>query len=1342
MISTKIFVLMAIGAALSVVRTAPVTIPNEGVLTNQDTCTTPNCVATATGIYDDMNSDADPCEDFSQFTCGGFYAKVNVTEENPAFDFTNRIRSRNSAIIRAISDPALGQSPTPAPGDTAAQSNLKKLHDLFTSCMDEKEIQRRGRKPLVDEINRALSLLPDVSATMDKTGLAKAFARLIKLQTSPIVTLSVYSHLYNPDVNVIRLRPAGLSMDLEKYNQTLPDSAALAKDIASKFQAILGPEPTNTTTSSAPEQIDQKWIDAAAGVVKFEASWAQALLASPAPTQTGDAAESNPWTIAEMNTVTPSINWNVLVSELLPAGETYTRPIYSTMLDPFHGLETVLKAASTETLRNYVAWRIISDEIKRLGAPYYTGPPSTKRWEVCLDAVHENLGEVAGHYFVENTLPGNSKIVFKSMIDSVLSSYGEAFQTLDWLDQSTRDNALKKLHAIVEMIAESSDAPNTESSASLEEYYRNYTVDASDYFGNLVRNSLWFVENNFAMVNKSVNREMMNSPPDTINAFYGPNTNEIYFPAGMLQPPFFHVDNPEYMNYGGMGVVAGHEIGWWSPSTEKAFEDKSQCIVDQYSAFTVKGPDGKDYNVDGKNTLGENIADNGGIKYAYRAWEKAYKLDPIGTSHKNFKLPGLEKYTPEQMFFISYGRIWCAKLTPKVAQLQLTVDVHSPAKWRIIGSLQSSPDFSRAFNCKAGTPMNPVKKSMVSTKLFAFMAIGAALSVVNAAPVRVITKGVLTNQDFSEFTCGGFYSKTKVTLNKPAMDTLRKIQERNSAIIRAISDPAFGQSPTPAAGDSAAQSNLKKLHDIFSSCMDDKEIERRGCKPLIDEIHSVVSSLPDARDKSSLTMTIAKLIKLQIKPFVSLSVDTHLYNPYNVVSQFQTILGAESTHTTTTPVNLDQKWTDAATGVVEFETSWAQAIIDSPNFDQTGQAANFLPWTIADMNAVTPSIDWNLLMSELLPAGETYTRSIIADQVDTLHGLETVLKATSTATLRNYFAWRIISAHNTNLGAPFNTAPTSLERWKFCVGVINENLGDLAGHYFVDMTMPGDSKIYFKSMVNSILASYGEAFRTLDWFDQPTRDNALKKLHAIVSLIAESSDAPNTASSESLKEYYRNYTVDETDYFGNLARRSVWMTATNFAGVNKPVNRNHLSDAPQTANAFYSPWSNQMSFPAGYLQWPYFHHGFNDSGKDYDYSGNYTNWWTPATAAAFEAKSKCIVYQYNAFTIIGPNEKFYNVSGQLTLGENIADIAGIKNKHFKLKGLEQYTPEQMFFISSGLSFCEKRSPQSQYTLLVQDSHSPAYSRIMGPLQNSPDFARAFNCKPNTPMNPINKCELF
>ncbi|KAF9079898.1 hypothetical protein BGX23_003009, partial [Mortierella sp. AD031] len=698
---------MAIGAALSVVSAAPVAAPNKGVLTNQDVCTTPECYNTATAFLNYMNPEVDPCEDFSQFTCGGFYAKA---EE----------------LIRAISDPAFGQSPTPAADDTAAQSNLKKLHDLFSSCMDVKEMEKRGREPLVNEIHEVLSSLPSNATTVDRSSLARTLAKLIKLEIKPFINLEVEEHLYNPYVNIIKLNAGGFSLDLSKYNKTLPDSANLAKDIASEFQAILGTKSTHNTTR--PVTVEQKWIDAAIGVVAFETAWAEALLVSPEPQTTGYAATFNQWAFADIVAATPSIDWNLLVSELLPAGETYTRSLYTNMPDPLHALETVLNVTSTETLRNYFTWRIISAHNANLGTPYNT-VTSLERWKFCVGVVNENLGDIAGHYFVDMTMPDTSKIYFKKMIDGILASYGQAFQTLGWLDPDTRANALKKLHAIVELIAESSDAPNTASLTSLEEYYRNYAVDATDYFGNLARRSVWTTANNFAEVNKPVNRkELPKGPPQTVNAFYGPQTNQIYFPAGLLQNPVYHVDNPDYMNYGGIGTVAGHEIGhgfdnsgkefdfsgnytnWWTSATETAFNEKSKCIVDQYSDLTISGVNNKTVHVNGQFTLGENIADNGGIKYSYRAWETAYKSDPTGTTHKNYKLPGFEKYTPEQMFFISFGRIWCEKRTPFSAENQITSDNHSPSRLRIIGSVQNSHEFARAFNCKPNTPMNPVKK--------------------------------------------------------------------------------------------------------------------------------------------------------------------------------------------------------------------------------------------------------------------------------------------------------------------------------------------------------------------------------------------------------------------------------------------------------------------------------------------------------------------------------------------------------------------------------------------------------------------------------------------------------
>ncbi|KAG0364241.1 hypothetical protein BGX24_004722 [Mortierella sp. AD032] len=226
-----------------------------------------------------------------------------------------------------------------------------------------------------------------------------------------------------------------------------------------------------------------------------------------------------------------------------------------------------------------------------------------------------------------------------------------------------------------------------------------------------------------------------------VNTFYDLTANQIVFPAGILQRPFFHVESPDYVNYGGFGVVAGHEVthgfdnmghrfdsvgrldNWWTNATEKAFNEKAQCLIDQYGNFTVKGPDGKDHNVDGQLTLSENIADNGGLKQSYRAWQTRLKADPSGKKFKNYQLPGLEKYTRKQLFFISYGRLWCSKERPEYLMQLIRTDIHSPSQWRINGAVQNSPEFSQAFKCPAGSPMNPAKKCQVWLKTTTFDAV-------------------------------------------------------------------------------------------------------------------------------------------------------------------------------------------------------------------------------------------------------------------------------------------------------------------------------------------------------------------------------------------------------------------------------------------------------------------------------------------------------------------------------------------------------------------------------------------------------------------------------------------
>ncbi|KAF9337015.1 hypothetical protein BG006_006489, partial [Podila minutissima] len=293
---------------------------------------------------------------------------------------------------------------------------------------------------------------------------------------------------------------------------------------------------------------------------------------------------------------------------------------------------------------------------------------------------------------------------------------------------TTRDAALKKLNAIAEVVGWSTALPDVASSKSLEEFYTNYTVVPDDFFANIFQGSTFLNEQIFLQLDKPVNRGSLLDSPQTVNAFYSPYTNQILFPAGILQDPYYHVDNPDYTNMASTGLIAAHEfthgfdsqgrkyddtgrlLNWWTNATAQVFTDKSQCFVDQYGNFTVDGPGGKPLNVNGLLTLGDNIADNGGLKMAFRTWLDRFKSDPHGQKYKNFKLPRLEMYTLEQLFFISYGRLWCRKETPESVQLKILGDAHAPAKWRVNGPVQNLPDFANVFKCKAGTPMNPVKR--------------------------------------------------------------------------------------------------------------------------------------------------------------------------------------------------------------------------------------------------------------------------------------------------------------------------------------------------------------------------------------------------------------------------------------------------------------------------------------------------------------------------------------------------------------------------------------------------------------------------------------------------------
>ncbi|KAF9933261.1 hypothetical protein FBU30_006029 [Linnemannia zychae] len=729
--------LVTIAVTLCVIHAAPTQSPS---INNQATCTTQQCVATAAGFINDMDPEVDPCSDFRQFTCGGFDNKNEIPSDFMSSDYFTFIYSDNSRIIRQISDPTLGKAPNATSGDEAEQAILKKLHDFYASCIDESTILKTGRTPLVDQVQKIHEILPDNPSGVDKTALTKVLGHTLKLGFPEFVIFYVGPGYLDPDINTLQMFENGLGLPAKSLYQ-IPAIVELYQGVvAQMFQIILGDEDVaNRTEPLTPKDIKQEWLDAAKDVVAFESELA--AIGTEIVDQRDPLKSNNPRTIDELSAMVPSIDWNLLVQDAFPTGVdtnfsiTVNSPKYVT------DLGVILNNTTTTTLQRYFTWSAIRNLAKGLGEPYnqplkallsalngVSATAKVDRWKTCVADVDSSLGEIAGHYFVKERFKGNSREDFMAVIDSLRATYLKVMPLYNWLDKSTLDGALTKLKAMEALVGYSTGSPDVSSTKSLQEYYKDYNVTRDDYFGNIIRNQIWSNAKYASFLGTPVDRKKMLTYPETVNAFYTPSGNQILFPAGILQSPYYQADNPEYVKYGFLGVIAAHEIthgfdsmgshfdskgalrNWWTNSTRAAFNEKAQCFVGQYGNFTIKGPDGKDYNIDGALTLNENIADNGGLKQAFHTWQDRYKSDPTGRSYKNFKLPGLDNYTPEQLFFISYGRLWCQKLRPEAGVQQLKTDTHSPAQWRINGAVMNLPEFSEAFKCKAGSAMNPTKR--------------------------------------------------------------------------------------------------------------------------------------------------------------------------------------------------------------------------------------------------------------------------------------------------------------------------------------------------------------------------------------------------------------------------------------------------------------------------------------------------------------------------------------------------------------------------------------------------------------------------------------------------------
>ncbi|XP_065582225.1 endothelin-converting enzyme homolog isoform X2 [Artemia franciscana] len=694
---------------------------NKPLIFDEEICLTPTCVSTAAAILTSIDYSADPCDDFYQYACGGWLNNNPVPDGKPTWGTFDKLWQDNQLVMKAILEESYNAS------DVSTGDAEQKAKIYYHSCLDLNEkIEKLGAKPLLDLINEFGGWNITGNFTVSSWNLQPVLEKLHnKYSMGGLFTWTVSEDDRNSSVYVIQIDQGGLTLPTRDHyiNKTGSDPIIAAYlEYMTKVGTLLG--------GSEPEVKEQM-----KDIIAFETQLAQITM--PSSERRDEEKLYHSMAIGELEFIAPFISWPDYFSHAFSFVNKSISVNQSVVVYAPNYLRDLTRLVSDymatdggkAQLQNYLMWQVVKSFISTLPKSFrdagkilrkaLLGTDYTEEvWRYCVGDTNSILGFAVGSLFVRKTFHEESKQIAEEMIRSVRDAFIGNFPSLTWMDEKTRDAAKEKAIAITSMIGFPDFILNKD---KLDEYYKDLHVIESEYFKNTLRSNQFSQRQNLKNLGEPVNKTEWGMPPATVNAYYTPNKNQIVFPAGILQKPFFDVTAPPSLNFGGMGVVVGHELThafddqgrefdkngdmkpWWNNETITKFQQRADCIADQYSSYSVN-----DEMVSGKQTIGENIADNGGLKAAFHAYQRWVKRMDI----QERKLPGLN-FTAPQLFFLSFAQVWCSSSTKQASHLQILEDPHSPSQIRVRGSLSNLPEFSETFNCKKGSTMNPPEKCEV-----------------------------------------------------------------------------------------------------------------------------------------------------------------------------------------------------------------------------------------------------------------------------------------------------------------------------------------------------------------------------------------------------------------------------------------------------------------------------------------------------------------------------------------------------------------------------------------------------------------------------------------------------
>ncbi|XP_046473298.1 neprilysin-4 isoform X1 [Neodiprion pinetum] len=661
-----------------------------------------------------MDRTVDPCHDFYQYACGNWGKRNPIPKDKAGYDTFEMLRESLDSVLKEL----LEEPISPGAKANSADATVKAKH-LYHSCMNYEILEQRMERPLIELLDE-LGGWPILQPSWDpkKFDWLLLVAQLRLYNNDILISEWVGPDIRDSDQYVIQFDQTSLGLPTRDYFLQPSNTLYLEayKSYLIKIATLLG-APLENATFHADE------------LIEFETKLAKI---TSSPDERRNVSELyQRMSIGELRIVIPQIDWHRYLSIVLARPANTSEPVVVFALQYIQDLVNLLSKTPSRTISNYLLWRFVRHRVNNLDDRFqeakqkfyyilFGREQAPLRWKNCVAQVNSNMGMAVGSMFVRKYFDENSKNDTLLMTQEIQQSFRELLKKTSWIDDDTKQLAGEKVD---DMLLRIGYPDFILEQHLLNERYKDVVISSDKYFENTLNILQHLTRVEQDRLGSPVNKTLWNTAPAVVNAYYSRNKNQIMFPAGILQPPFYHRYFPRSLNYGGIGVVIGHEIThgfddkgrlfdkdgnlhrWWKDPAIEGFHQRAQCLIDQYSHYTVTEVG---MQIDGVNTQGENIADNGGIKQAFRAYQRWLNAN----GEVNETLPGISA-TGKQLFFLNFAQVWCGSMRPEATRNKLKTAVHSPGKFRVIGTLSNSEDFAKVYGCPVGTPMNPFKKCSV-----------------------------------------------------------------------------------------------------------------------------------------------------------------------------------------------------------------------------------------------------------------------------------------------------------------------------------------------------------------------------------------------------------------------------------------------------------------------------------------------------------------------------------------------------------------------------------------------------------------------------------------------------